>query len=173
MAAEGTPLRSWYLVYSKPSQERLASENLTRQGYEVYLPMLRCRRRRARRQVELTEPMFPRYLFVHLDTHSDNWSPIRSTLGVSNLVRFGHQPARVPDELVAALREHGGDDGAQALPALQFKRGERVRIVDGPMAGYDAIFEAKSGRERVTVLLEIAGQYARVQISTHQLDPLG
>lgn len=38
------------------------------------------------------------------------------------------------------------------------------------MSGYEGIFLAKTGKERVIVLLEIAGKYARVQVSPHQLE---
>lgn len=169
---EEKPLgRSWYLIYSKPCQERIARENLARQGYEAYLPTLPGRRRRAGRYVNILEPMFPRYLFIHLDPHSDNWSPIRSTLGVSTLVRFGHQPAKVPDELVAMLMSRESGVEAHILPT-EFRRGESVRIVEGVMSGYEGIFLAKTGRERVIVLLEIAGNYARVQVSHDQVEPV-
>ena len=53
----------------------------------------------------ITEPMFSRYLFIQLDDQTQNWGPIRSTLGVSKLVSFGPQPAKVPPELVAFLQE--------------------------------------------------------------------
>jgi transcriptional antiterminator RfaH len=170
---EDAAKRFWYLVYSKPCQERVAYENLGRQGYELYLPMLQSRRRRSGRYVEVVEPMFPRYLFIHLDTESDNWAPIRSTLGVTSIVRFGQWPARVPDDLVSTLRRHEDASGLQAIPAPHFRAGDRVRIIDGPMAGYEAIFLASSSRERVTVLLEIAGRSAKVNLSAHQLDPAG
>jgi transcriptional antiterminator RfaH len=44
----------------------------------------------------VTEPMFSCYLFIQLDDQSQNWDTIRSTLGVSKLVSFGPQPAKVP-----------------------------------------------------------------------------
>ncbi len=89
-------MRAWYLVYSKPQQERVALENLERQGFTAYLPLVRARRRRQTRVVHVIEPMFPRYLFVNLSDLTDDWGPIRSTIGVSNLVRFGNEAARAP-----------------------------------------------------------------------------
>ena len=55
---------AWYLLYSKPRQEGVAVENLKRQGYETYLPLIRTRRRRQGQYVSLVEPMFPRYLLI-------------------------------------------------------------------------------------------------------------
>jgi transcriptional antiterminator RfaH len=51
----------WYVVYSKPKQERVALENLKQQGYDVYLPLMRNRRRQRGRYITLIEPMFPPY----------------------------------------------------------------------------------------------------------------
>ena len=163
---------AWYLVYSKPQQERLALENLERQGYESYLPFIRSRRRRSGRYISVIEPMFPRYLFLHLSDETDNWGPIRSTIGVSKLVRFGDMPARVPDDLIDALKRREDASGVQNLPEPAFKAGEKVRIVEGPMAGYEGIFHAKTSQERVVILLEIVGQSTRVQLAVGHIEPV-
>jgi transcriptional antiterminator RfaH len=163
---------AWYLVYSKPRQEELALENLRRQGYESYLPRIRSRRRRLGKYVSLVEPMFPRYLFVHLSDETDNWGPIRSTVGVANLVRFGELPAKVPDNLVQALRSRDDDLGVQQYAPPELRPGDRIRIVEGAMAGYEGIFHARTGRERVVILLEVVGKATRVQLPFGQIEPV-
>lgn len=163
---------AWYLIYSKPQQERVALENLKRQGYLTYLPLLRSRKRVRGRYTSVVETMFPRYLFIHLSDQSDDWGPIRSTIGVSKLVRFGGLPARVPDELVDLLRGREDEEGLQTLPAQPLEPGDPVRIVDGLLAGYEANFEARSGSERVIVLLKTAEQVARVIVSEDSVEPV-
>lgn len=163
--------RMWYLVYSKPCQECIAHDNLVRQGYETYLPRIQTYKRRAGRYVDIIEPMFPGYLFIHLDLQADNWSPIRSTRGVSMIVRFGHQPAKVPDELITILKSRENMDGLHVLKQPDYRPGDNVRIIDGVMNGYEGIFLAKTSKERVIVLLEIAGKVSRVQISQDQIEP--
>ncbi len=81
--------RSWYLIYAKPRMEPVAEEHLTRQGYGVYLPRVRATHRLRGRYRERVDPLFPRYLFIHLDQCNDNWGPIRSTQGVAGMVRPG------------------------------------------------------------------------------------
>ncbi len=164
-------MQAWYLIYSKPRQERLALENLARQGYEAYVPMMRNRRRRTGRRITVVEPMFPRYLFVHLNDQTDDWGPIRSTIGVVRLVRFGSSPAIVPDDLVQTLRTQQDESGLQVLPEREYHAGERVRISGGLMAGYEAIFQARSGKERVLLLLDIAGKAAKVQVDADDIEP--
>lgn len=157
--------RFWYLVYCKPRQEQVANENLMRQGYETYVPMMNTRRRRRGHYINIIEPMFPRYLFVHLNSVTDNWAPINSTLGVSGIVRFGMEPAYVPDDLVFGLQQRDDENGVQNLPLPEFHQGDKIRIVDGAMQGYEGIFVAKTSQERSIILLEIVGKAAKIQLS--------
>ena len=163
-------MKAWYLIYSKPQQERLARENLERQGYPSYLPLIRNRKRRNGRYRSIIEPMFPRYLFVHLSDETDNWGPIRSTIGVANLVRFGMRAARVPDSLIEMMHERD-EEGVQILAAPELKPGDQVRIVEGVLAGYEAIFQARTGKERVVLLLQLAqDRTARIQVNENDIE---
>jgi len=164
-------MKNWYLVYAKPRQETVARTNLVRQGYEIYLPLVRQPRKRKGRRVTVIAPMFPRYLFIHLDSQTDNWGPIRSTLGVVSIVRFGYQPARIPDHLVSMLRAREDDVGIQVVPVEEYKRGGKVRITDGSFMGYEGIFLAKTSRERVVVLLDILGKHTRTVVDAATIEP--
>jgi transcriptional antiterminator RfaH len=70
------------------------------------MPVTRLERIRRRKTEIYTEPLFPRYIFIDLDSSSEgkSWSPIRSTLGVQQMVRFGNHAAKVDNALTAALR---------------------------------------------------------------------
>ncbi len=164
--------KRWYLVYCKPRQEATAVSNLERQGYEVYLPRARELRRRAGQRVSVVAPMFPRYLFIHLDQEFDNWGPIRSTLGVVSIVRFGQVPACVPDALIAMLRAREDPEGVQTIERELFRPGIRVRVMAGSLAGYEGIFLAKSARDRVVVLLDILGKATRTQMDGADIEPI-
>jgi len=168
--AAGSDERRWYLVYTKPRQEEVAERNLLRQQYHIYLPRVMQVRRRRGRRVSRVEPLFPRYLFIDLDTRNDNWAPIRSTYGVSNLVRFAGQPAVVPRELVTGLQRRDDTQGIQRVPVEEFTPGGRVRIVEGPLMGYEGIYEAKSSRDRVTILLDIVGRRSRLSLDPVRLE---
>lgn len=156
--------KAWYLVYCKPRQEDVAKRNLERQGFVVYLPLARQFRRRRGQRVGIVAPLFPRYLFIYLSKEADNWTPIRSTLGVSSLVRFGLHPAAVPNGLIAFLQARDDGQGVQDLPLPQYQAGQGVRVTQGVMRDYEGIFLAKSGKERVLILLDIMGQRTRVVV---------
>jgi len=145
-------------------------ENLERQGYESYLPLIKRHRRRQGRRVVQVEPMFPRYLFICLDTQTDNWAPIRSTRGVNRLVRFGLDPAVVPMDLLEILKARENEEGVQNVSPVDFRHGDRVRISEGPLMGYEGIFLAKSSQERVTILLNVVNKQMRIKANPAQLE---
>ncbi len=162
----------WYAVYTKPNGESIAEVNLERQGFVVYLPRLKQARRRRGRWVGVVEPLFPRYLFVRLEMQRDNIAPIRSTKGVTGLVRFGLEPAPVPEGFVESLQAAADEDtGCQVIDCTMFKKGDEVRILNGPFAGYNAVFQSANGEERVIILLNLMGRENAVTVSRHQIAP--
>ena len=162
---------SWYLVHTKPRQEDVALTNLQRQGYECYLPQMRIERIRRRKAEIATEPMFPRYLFIQLDSSDQgkSWSPVRSTLGVSQLVHFGARAAKVDDALIELLRRR-----EQAMPLdAMFHSGDAVIITDGPFAGIEAIYQTADADRRAFILLDILSKPVSMQIDTGRLRKAG
>jgi len=164
-------MKKWYVIYTKPGQEKIALTNLERQGYVCYLPLIKTKKRRQSVIIRQVEPMFPRYLFVELNLQIDNCSSIRSTLGVSRMVRFGEYTAVIPTRLIEVLKQREYD-GIFKPPSRTLKKGDPVRIINGAFSGYEGIFEAASSKERITLMLEFAGQCALVQTDASQLEQI-
>ncbi len=145
-------MKKWYLVYTKPRQEKLASQHLQNQAYEVYLPLIKVERIRQGVRSLVEEVLFPRYLFVQLDkVGTQSWAPIRSTVGVSQLVKFGTQFAQVSQDLVAWVQEH-----VKAVKlAPELKQGDVVTITEGPFRGVEVIFKTYDGEKRAILLLNL------------------
>jgi len=161
--------KSWYLVYTKAKGEELAKDNLERQGFTTYLPKVQRSKRTKGKYQPVIEAMFPRYLFIQLDTQTDNWMPIRSTIGVSNLIRFGGIPARVPQELVNDLQKNENELGVRVEQEHQYEQGEEVELISGAVNGYRAVFEKYVSAERIAVLLDIVGKHTRMLVSKHDV----
>jgi transcriptional antiterminator RfaH len=169
------PLSSehWYLVHTKPRQEKCALGNLERQGYRCYLPILPSEKLRRGRLTVSEEPLFPRYLFIRLGRgeSAKSWAPIRSTKGVSRLVSFGIEPAKVDDDLVGFLRAR--EASIQTEPERLFKPGERVRLTESPFAGIEGVYQMADGERRVMVLIEILSKPVAVRASLASLRKAG
>lgn len=159
-------------MQSKPQQELIAVENLQRQGFRTYLPKISQRRQKKGKTIRQIGPMFPRYLFIYLSNQTDDWGPIRSTIGVSSLIRFGLIPAKVPDSLIQNLITRENEEGLQPEIDKELIEGDLVRIAEGPFEGYEAIYNTKLADERVVILLNISEQHARLEISEHAIEKL-
>jgi transcriptional antiterminator RfaH len=158
-------MQHWYLIHTKPSGESMAESNLERQNYELYLPRIVQPVRRRGRWQEQIVPLFPRYLFLRLEEGRQSLAPVRSTLGVANVVRFGCNHAIVPDNVIRDLRKRADSEtGFHRLNDMEFASGQFVRVAAGPFSGLEGIFQRRVGADRVTVLLSILGQVAPVRV---------
>jgi transcriptional antiterminator RfaH len=155
---------AWYVVHTKPRQEGRALENLQNQGFTCFLPTMQVQKLRNQRVQVVTEPMFSRYLFIQLDDQTQNWGPIRSTLGVSKLVSFGPQPAKVPPEFVAFLQEAP----PETLERM-FAPGDNVQVAAGPLLGLEGKYLAHDGETRAFVLIELLGQPQKIVMAVEAL----
>lgn len=161
-------MSNWYLIHTKIRQERVALENLERQGFECFLPQIQVEKLRQSTLQVVQEALFPRYLFIRLDTSREgqNWAPIRSTVGVSRLVTFGNIPAKIADGLVDLIRTQT-QSGEVLL--RHFTPGELVVVTDGPFAGLEAIYQMKDGEGRVMVLLNILSKPVKMSVAPNSL----
>ena len=165
-------MKSWYLIYCKPRGEELAQEHLERQDYEIYLPFILARIKRRGRVTKEIQPMFPRYLFIRLSDKTDDWGPIRSTIGVSNLVKFGMKPARIPEDLITKLKENEENKGFRDIPSEKLNPGDNVLIAEGPFEGYEATLFSQNSETRVNVLLKIAEKFIKIQLDQSVIEKL-
>ena len=163
----------WYLIHTKPRQEKSALQNLTQQGYACYLPILPTEKLRQGNLTVADEPLFPRYLFIQLGMGDSarSWSPIRSTRGVSRLVSFGNEPAKVDDRLIDLLKSQ--EEAVQGQPQRLFTPGERVRLTDGAFAGIEGIYQMADGESRVMVLIELLSKPVQLRIAPSSLRKIG
>ncbi len=160
---------TWYLIQTKPRAENVALENLSKQGYECYLPMLKAQRRVGSLVDVHKVPLFPRYLFIklELDFFSKGSGPVRSTRGVSQLVRFGLTPARVDDELIELIRAREFECESSVEPL--YKTGQTVKILTGAFADFESLYQGMDPQMRVVVLLEFMNKSLEVKLELDQI----
>jgi transcriptional antiterminator RfaH len=166
-AASYLALQPWYVCLTKPRQEAYAVLKLREQGYEVVLPMLHSWTRQAGRWARKQSVMFPRYAFVRPARPSQGVWAVRSTPGVTTLVKFGPVLACMRPDRLAALQSILAERAA-ALPQQPLQPGQQVVFATGPLQGLSGIISDVAS-ERVTVLMALLGQDQRVSARTNEL----
>jgi transcriptional antiterminator RfaH len=159
----------WCAARLMPKREAVATQCLALAGFDVYLPRLREHRVIRGRRVEVSPPLFPGYLFVAivLQWHGARWCP-----GVLNLLMDGERPARVPDAVITDIRGRERDGLVELAKPPRFRRGDRVRIVQGPFSQHLALFEGQTAHERVAVLLQLLGGQQRTELPASAIESL-
>src|SRR5690606_41838890 len=131
---------AWYVIQSKPRKENQVCAYLKSQGLEVFYPTLKVQPVNPR--ASTIRPLFPRYLVVQADLDEVGMSALQWVPGAIGLVEFDGVATPVHDAVVQAIRrrvqqirEVGG------LTCDGQEPGDRVLIADGPVEGYEAIFD--------------------------------
>jgi transcriptional antiterminator RfaH len=166
-------MSSWYLIYTKPAREAAAREHLLRQGFDVYFPRVSRRVRRSGRWIDQICALFPRYLFVGLDEQKQTLSPVRSTVGIAGVVKFGTQYSPVPPRVLRELQSRANPESGlhQLSQDARLAAGASVRIAGGPFDSIEGIFQRPAGADRVLVLLQVLGQAISVQLPLDAVAP--
>ena len=159
----------WFAVQLKRGGLRHARENLRRQGFGVFSPKRRETSRRRDKLQTLERPLFPGYLFVQFDPKQPGWTAVQNTRGVSRILMMDPRapqplPEPVMEELIARCDRHEVLIGERGL-----RKGDTVRVVDGPFANTIARIADMSDDERVRLLLELVGQSANLVIGQQRL----
>ena len=154
-------MRNWYLIKTKPRQEKTAILNLENQEYSTYCPIVTINNKHV--------ILFPGYIFIHLDKKKGNWSPIRSTKGVVNFVRFGLNFAQVPDNVIEFIKANQLITLEKFKKIDKFKPGDKVQITNGVFKNCVAIFKSFKSSERVILLMNILGQQQAINIKQESL----
>ena len=143
-------MKNWYMIQSKTRQENTAEQNLLNQGYTIFHPKATINNKAF--------SLFPRYLFIQLDDKSQCWTPIHSTKGVANFVRFGARFAKVPDNVIECIRERQQQTITKMIELSSFQSGDNVRITEGAFTGCEAIFSCFNANERLIILMNLLGK---------------
>ncbi len=162
---------NWAVVNSHPHREHFAIENLHRQAFRAYCPMVRRRRTRGRRVMDLLRPLFPGYVFVQVDPAVDRWRPMLSTFGVRTVVRCGDRLSLLDDEFIQGLKDREVD-GVIARPASPYQVGQQVRMAGGAFDGLIATIIEMDDNDRLTVLMDLLSRPVKVKVDERQLSPV-
>lgn len=165
--------REWFAIRTKPNRELNARLQYERQGFVVYLPMIRKIVRHARRKEEVLRPFFPGYLFLHLAPEERNWVTIASTRDALGPVRFGDQYVPVPAWVIDDLktREEGGAILLAALQKAQLRPGAAVEVRLDEATTAPGLVYSLRGEENVVVLLQLMGRQVKTTVPVDQVSP--
>lgn len=122
-----------------------------------------------RRTVE--KKMFPGYLMVQMAMDHESWKVVRETPGVTGFVGDGKEATPLEDHEADRILKQREEGVAQLK--IRFKKGENVRVVDGPFTDFiGTVDEINMGKGKVKVMLTLFGRETSVELDFLQVEKL-
>lgn len=155
----------WYAAYTIPRYEKRVQDELLRKGLEVYLPVQKVFRQWSDRIKKIEVPLFPSYIFIH-GSEIDREHAIR-TKGIMKFVSFEGKPARVSERDIDTIRKLENEEVEVEHHLVE---GSKVRIIRGPLAGFEGILFSKKGKCRFGVRIDTIRQSLSLEVPVSCLE---
>jgi transcriptional antiterminator RfaH len=144
----------WYVIYTKPRHEKKVQNQLQEKQINSFLPTQRVLRSWHDRRKFISEPLFPSYVFVYLNSMRSFYDGIDSD-GAVNYVRTGKDPARVSEMIVNNIRLLVDNISDIEVSDAQFQAGQELQIRQGPLTGLSCEIVKQQGIEKVLVRVNL------------------
>ena len=160
--------KEWFILQFKSNSHHLAAKNLTRQGFETFLPLHETTSRRTSRFINTSKPLFPGYMFIRFDKAESEWHKINSTYGVSRLITFNSHLKSIPTSFVDHLMKRY-DLSGKLIPIKKLKKGDHVTLLKGPFANFIATVEKYEAEQRRGMRIDLMGRKTVIQTPSDNL----
>ena len=159
----------WLAVYTRPRHEKTVEKEFQKKRFEVYLPMLKERRKWSDRKKWVEFPMFRSYVFVRIKIKNTMFA--LQTPGVVKIIKFGGEVAVVPDENIKAIKLMI-EGGYKPKPLNYFIKGDPVEVKDGPLKGLVGEVVRLDKNDRLVIRIDVIQHSISIQINRGFLKPI-
>ena len=148
--------RRWYVARVRSCQEKNVAASLAASGVEAYLPARREVHRWSDRRKVVEVLLIPRFVFVRC-TEAERRSALAADPRISGFLSSEGKPSVVRDLEMDAFRRMVDSGGSVKVSAGELAPGDRVRVMDGPLAGLECELVSVSGGRCLAVRLGLLG----------------
>ena len=161
---------AWCAIYTRHQHEKAIAHILSAKGLEVFLPLYNATRRWKDRTMHLSLPLFPCYLFLRgMKGHR---LEVVTTPGIVSVLSINGEPAAIPESEIEAVRRVV-EWGNRVEPHPYLRRGDRVRVISGPLQGLEGILVRKKSFFRLVLSVEILERSAAVEVDVSAVERVG
>lgn len=161
--------RHWLAAYTKARHETAVARQLEAKAVTHLLPTYLRSSRWSDRIKRTPAPLFPGYVFVNVS--DEERLRVLQTAGVANIVSVAGRPAPLREEDVVMLRECAARP-RQFEPHPFLRVGQRVRVKQGPFAGWEGILTQRKNAARLVINMEQIMQSVSVDLDGADVEPV-
>lgn len=158
----------WYALWTRSRHEQVVREQLEQKQIEAFLPTVTKWSRWKDRKKKIDWPLFPGYCFARFDAKER--LPILKCTGVVNIVSVSGEPAPIPDNEIASVRQLVDSDLAYD-PCPLIKEGTMVEVMHGPLRGVVGRLVRKNEKARLVLSVNLIGQAVSAEVDAGDVRP--
>lgn len=155
----------WWVAHTKSRNEKALAHDLINREISYFLPMTWNVRRHRGRKIKSLLPLFTGYVFFCGDEKQR--LEVLRTHRVANLIEVSDQ-----DRLVKELAQinQALSAGADLAPHNYMAKGQRCRVITGPLEDLEGIVVTTKGTMRLILQIDMLGQAASVEVDTNMVE---
>ncbi|DAA83897.1 TPA: transcription termination/antitermination protein NusG [Candidatus Gastranaerophilales bacterium HUM_1] len=172
--------KRWYIVHTYSGYENKVKVNLekrieyTNMGDKIFrieVPQKTVVQMKGGKKQEKEEKVFPGYVLVEMIMDEDSWYVVRHTSGVTKFVGSVKKPIPVKESEIKRILHRTSSQVEKV--ELDVKPGDKVRIISGPFADFDAdIIEVYPDKSKLRANVSIFGRETPVELEYKQINKL-
>ncbi len=160
----------WYAIYVKSRHEFHVFERLSSANIDAFLPTMERLSKWKDRKKMVSFPLFPGYLFVHINKSYNNILTVLKTNGVVRFLGISpREPEPIPEEQIISLKRVV--ESKELLdPYPYLKEGQRVRIKSGSLKGLEGLLIEKTGQHSLVISVDILRQGVSLKVDASEVE---
>ncbi|RME85617.1 MAG: transcription termination/antitermination factor NusG [Planctomycetota bacterium] len=183
--------RNWYVLRVQSGREDKVAENLLKKAtqkelrdqlIQVFIPKEKITEIKGGKKRVREIKKYPGYVMVEVETDEEGkipkelWYLIRETPGIGDFI--GSTDKRVPQPMAAEeveklLLEESEKFEQPTSVKIDFQKGDKVKIKDGPFENFDGVVEEVDPQKGiVTVIVTIFGRSTPVELEYWEVEAI-
>ncbi len=158
----------WFPLYVRARHEKTVRDELEDRGYEVYLPLVKRRKRWSDRYKTIESPLFSGYLFIRIDRRLKYY--VLDIPGVLGFITFMGEMACIPDFQIDFIRRMLERPETFEVINKVIKTGHHVRVISGPFIGMKGIVKELKNKSRFYLAIDHIQHTISIEVSEYDLE---
>ncbi len=138
-------------------------EQMQKQGYKVYLPLVKKLKQWSDRKKKVEVPLIASYVFVCVN--EKEYYDVLAIPGASRYITFEGKAVAIPEKQINALKAAVDNNMQIELQTLLIQAGEKVKVIAGPLKGAEGEFVGKAHKQNFILNLSNTGFSLKIEVN--------
>lgn len=176
------PQRGWYVVHTQSGYEdkvcntlklKIELERLQEKIFSVFVPTEDVVEVKKNKKRISKRKFFPGYVLLDMKIDEQTYWLVKGIPGVTGFLG-DLNPTALPEEEISSIMELTTASAAgKPRPAVQFEKGENIRIIEGPFRHFVGIVEeVNEAKAKIKAMVTIFGRPTPVELDFLQVEKI-